>query len=76
MISAAGDATLKKGLTTHLAQTEEHAARLETIFESMGAKPEAKKCDAMEGLVMSGEHVIEIRWPAPKQEIPASSCHR
>lgn len=59
MVSAAGDATLKTGLETHLQQTEEHAERLEGIFESMGVKTEAKKCDAMEGLVMSGEHVIE-----------------
>lgn len=59
MISAAGSAELQKGLATHLEQTVEHAARIENIFAGMGAKIEAKKCDAMEGLVMSGEHVIE-----------------
>ena len=59
MVSAAGDATLQSGLQKHLEQTKEHAGRLEDIFEAMGIKTEAKKCDAMEGLVMSGEHVIE-----------------
>ncbi len=59
MISAAGSADLKTAIANHLVQTEEHAATLESIFKKMGVKPEAKKCDAMEGLVMSGEHVIE-----------------
>lgn len=59
LVSSAGDAALQSGLQKHLEQTAEHAARLESIFESMGVKTEAKKCDAMEGLVMSGEHVIE-----------------
>lgn len=59
MVSAASDGTLKSGLQKHLKQTKEHAARLEEIFAAMDVAPEAKKCDAMEGLVMSGEHVIE-----------------
>lgn len=59
MVSSAGDATLQSGLQKHLEQTKEHAGRLEGLFESLGVKTEAKKCDAMEGLVMSGEHVIE-----------------
>lgn len=59
MISAAGEVTLKNGLSTHLEQTAEHATRLENVLENLGEKIEAKKCDACEGLVMSGEHVIE-----------------
>lgn len=59
MVSAAGSSALQQGLATHLEQTVQHAARLESIFAAMGEKTEAKKCDAMEGLAMSGEHVIE-----------------
>lgn len=59
MVSAAGSTALKTGLAKHLKQTATHAERLEEIFESMGVRTEAKKCDAMEGLVMSGEHVME-----------------
>ena len=59
MVSSASNSSLQKGLQQHLEQTKQHAQRLEEVFESLNLKPEAKKCDAMEGLVMSGEHVIE-----------------
>ncbi len=59
MANAASSAELKKALTDHLEQTKGHVARLESIFQQVGKEPMAKKCDAMEGLVMSGEHVIE-----------------
>ncbi len=39
--------------------TKEHASRLEQAFELLGLKIQAKKSDALEGLVMSGEHIIE-----------------
>ena len=59
MVSAASDNGLKNTLAQHLEITIEHVARLENIFEILGEKIVAKKCDACEGLVMSGEHVIE-----------------
>lgn len=59
MIAAAGNSSLQNGLTVHLKQTAEHAARLENVLELLGEQIVAKKCDACEGLVMSGEHVIE-----------------
>ncbi len=59
MVAAAGGEELKANLQNHLEQTKEHASRLEQVFEAMGMKIQAKKCDAAEGLVMSGEHVIE-----------------
>ena len=36
---------------SHLKETEEHVTRLEKIFESLGLKAVAKKCDAMAGLL-------------------------
>jgi ferritin-like metal-binding protein YciE len=40
-------------------QTEEHVTRLEQVFEILGEKAQAKKCDAMEGLVKEGESIVE-----------------
>ncbi|MEO8582801.1 MAG: DUF892 family protein [Flavitalea sp.] len=59
MIDAAGGANLKKVLTSHLSVTKTHSARLEKAFDTLEQKRLSRKCDAMEGLTMSGEHVIE-----------------
>lgn len=50
---------LKQAIEEHLAQTEEHVKRLEQVFEICGKKPQAKKCDAMEGLSKEGDSVVE-----------------
>lgn len=59
MQSAASSTELQDAFATHLSQTEEHITRLEQIFELLSKKPQAKKCDAMEGLVQEGEAIIE-----------------
>lgn len=59
MQDAATTSELKSAIEEHLAQTEEQVTRLEKVFELLGEKPQAKKCDAMEGLVKEGETVIE-----------------
>jgi ferritin-like metal-binding protein YciE len=59
MQKAATSEELQGAIQEHLAQTEEHVARLEKVFELLGKKAQAKKCDAMEGLVKEGESVIE-----------------
>lgn len=46
-------------LTNHLTETEEHVTRLEQVFESIGKKATAKKCDAMEGLIEEGKSILE-----------------
>jgi ferritin-like metal-binding protein YciE len=45
--------------SSHLKETEEHVTRLEKIFESLGLKAVAKKCDAMAGLLEEAEGIIE-----------------
>lgn len=50
---------LSQAFEEHLTQTEEHIRRLEQVFELMGQKAQAKKCDAMEGLQKEAEEVIE-----------------
>jgi len=46
-------------ITNHLTETEEHVTRLEQVFESIGKKATAKKCDAMEGLIEEGKSILE-----------------
>src|ERR1700744_420702 len=59
MAKAATSDELKNAFTDHLAQTKEHVTRLEKVFELLGHKPQAKKCDAMEGITEEGASVIE-----------------
>lgn len=59
MEKAATSEELKEAFATHLDQTQEHVTRLEKVFELLEEKPQAKKCDAMEGLVSEGEGIIE-----------------
>jgi ferritin-like metal-binding protein YciE len=59
MQKAASTKELKDAIDDHTAQTEEHVARLEQVFEMMGKKAQAKKCDGMEGLLKEGQSVIE-----------------
>lgn len=59
MQKAATTEELQSAIEEHLTQTEEHVTRLEQVFEILGKKPQAKKCEAMEGLLKEGETVIE-----------------
>ncbi|RYG41610.1 MAG: ferritin-like domain-containing protein [Chitinophagaceae bacterium] len=59
MKKAATTEELKSAIDDHTAQTEEHVSRLEEVFEMMGKKAQAKKCDAMEGLLKEGDSVVE-----------------
>jgi ferritin-like metal-binding protein YciE len=59
MQEAATTAELQDAFGEHLEVTKEHVKRLEQVFELLGEKAQAKKCDAMEGLVKEGESVIE-----------------
>ena len=56
---AATSEELKQALQDHLTVTEEQVARLEQVFELMGKKAQAKKCDAMEGLSKEADSIVE-----------------
>ena len=58
MQKAATATELADAFADHLAATKEHVSRVEEIFDLMGVKPVAKKCDAMEGLVMEAQELI------------------
>ena len=59
MQEAATTEELKDAIEEHLAQTETQVKRLEQVFELIGKKAEAKKCEAMAGLIKEGESIIE-----------------
>ncbi len=59
LINASASTELQSALQEHLTVTEEHVTRLEQVFEILGKKPQAKKCDAMEGLSKEAEGIIE-----------------
>lgn len=63
MAKNATSAELIDALTNHLTETEEHVTRLEQVFESIGKKASAKKCDAMEGLIEEGKGILEETEP-------------
>lgn len=58
MQKAATSSDLADAFADHLTVTQEHVVRLEKVFELFGKKPQAKKCEAMDGLVKEGEDII------------------
>jgi Mn-containing catalase len=58
MAKAAHEPKLKEAFEKHLEQTQGHVERLEKAFEILGAKPKAKVCKAMQGLVAEGQEKI------------------
>lgn len=59
MAKAATSEQLRGAIENHLEQTQVQVTRLEEVFNLLEEKPQAKKCDAMEGLVLEGESVVE-----------------
>jgi ferritin-like metal-binding protein YciE len=59
MIKKATSGELIDALENHLAQTKEQVARVEHVFEILGKRATAKKCEAMEGLIKEGKEIID-----------------
>lgn len=59
LAKAATSEELRDAFTNHLEETKEHVSRLEQVFEILGEKAQAKKCDAMEGITEEGAGVID-----------------
>lgn len=59
MIKNATDTELVAALTKHLEITKEQVSRVEMVFKTIGIKAEAKKCEAMEGLIKEAEEIME-----------------
>ena len=58
MARAANDPKLKQAFEKHLEETKGQVERLKQAFELLGAKPKAKVCKAMQGLVEEGQEQI------------------
>ncbi|HEV2456591.1 MAG TPA: ferritin-like domain-containing protein [Verrucomicrobiae bacterium] len=50
---------LRDALESHLEETQEHAKRLEQVFQMFDQTPKRKKCKGMEGLIAEGEEVLQ-----------------
>lgn len=59
MIKNATSHELLEALKGHLEVTEQQAARCEEVFESIGVKAVAKKCEAMDGLIKEAGEIME-----------------
>ncbi len=59
MAKAAISPELKAAFEKHKVETEGHVKRLEEVFGLINAKPQAKTCDAIMGIVKEGEGLIE-----------------
>ena len=59
MAKKASSEELAAAFEAHLAETEEHVARVEAAFDETGKKPRAKKCEAMEGLIEEAKSMME-----------------
>lgn len=59
LMQAATNKKLAKAFEKHTVETEGQMEILEQVFELMGEKAKAEKCEAMEGLTKEAESVIE-----------------
>lgn len=59
MSKKATSEALKQAFLDHRAETEGQVERLEQVFETIGKKAQAKKCEAMEGLIEEAAEAIE-----------------
>jgi ferritin-like metal-binding protein YciE len=59
MVKAAQEPELKKAFATHREETQGQIERLEQVFEMIGKRPQAKPCEAINGIVAEGEETIE-----------------
>lgn len=63
MYKNATDKKLKAAIEGHLMETEVHVKRLQECFKSLKKRPQAKKCDAMQGLLDEGKSIMEETKP-------------
>ena len=65
MAKAAQSPDLKAAFDKHRAETEEHVARLEEIFQVIDKKPQGKTCAAIVGITDEGAEIMEEYKGAP-----------
>jgi ferritin-like metal-binding protein YciE len=59
MIKNASSPELINALHDHLKATKQQVMRCEEVFDSLGMKAEAQKCEAMDGLIKEADEIME-----------------
>jgi ferritin-like metal-binding protein YciE len=59
MKNATSTEELEDAFDQHIRQTERQVKRLEKVFQIVKKRPEAKTCEAMDGLIQEGRSIIE-----------------
>ncbi|MFT4092715.1 MAG: ferritin-like domain-containing protein [Niabella sp.] len=59
---------LKTAIGDHLKETQGQVSRLEKVFQSIGKKAQAAKCDAMDGLLKEGDSILKETQPGPVRD--------
>ncbi len=62
----ATDEALSEAFEAHREETEQHAANLEQVFESIGEKPKAERCPAIDGIKAEHDEFIKEEKPSPE----------
>jgi ferritin-like metal-binding protein YciE len=68
MAKNASSEELVEAIENHLAETEAQVEKVEQVFELLGKKPVAKKCEAMAGLVKEGEEIMKDTEKGPQRD--------
>ena len=74
MVEAASDAALKDAFSSHLDETKQHLELISSICDELGINPGNTKCDAMEGLIKEGEHMIKEDADADVKDAGLIAC--
>ncbi len=64
MAEKAENPQLRQAFETHLKETEQQRKRLEQIGKMCGFDVKGEKCQAMEGLIKEGKHMLEMKGDA------------
>lgn len=59
---------LVQAIEEHKIVTDKQVERLEKVFELVGKKAVAKKCEAMDGLIKEGQDIMESTEPGPVRD--------
>jgi len=59
MAKAADNDDLRSAFEKHHDETEEQISRLEQVFEAIDAKPQGKKCAAIEGIIEEAQEIMK-----------------
>lgn len=68
MAANASSPGLASAILEHLDITEFQVDRLKQVFDLLGEKAEAKKCEAMAGLLKEGDSILEETTPGPVRD--------